>query len=82
MSEEVVDAWAKVKAAVLSVFNSLNALGAIVLAYALANPHAATELVAMMPEHYRPFAPLAALGWFLIVQLAKMNAIKKATAQA
>jgi hypothetical protein len=77
----VIDAWARVKSAVLSVFNSLNALGAIVLAYALANPTAATELVQMLPEQYRPFAPLAALAWFVVVQVAKMSAIKKATAQ-
>jgi hypothetical protein len=75
----VIDAWARVKSAVLSVFNSLNALGAIVLAYALANPTAATELVQMLPEQYRPFAPLAALAWFIVVQVAKMSAIKKAT---
>lgn len=74
----VIDAWGRVRSAVLSLFNTLNALGAVVLAYALANPTAASDLVKMMPEQYRPYAPLAALAWFVVVQMAKMSAIKKA----
>jgi hypothetical protein len=37
MSEEVVDAWARVRSALMSLFNALNAFGAIVLTYALQN---------------------------------------------
>lgn len=77
--EAVSAAWAKAKQAALSLFNALNALGAIVLAYALANPQAASELVNLMPAQFKPYAPLLAVGWFALVQLAKMSAIKKAT---
>ena len=84
MSEEqavsIAEAWGKVKSALTSLLNYLNLLGSVLLAYALANPSAASEAVQVLPENWRPYAPLFAGVWFAIVQFAKMNAIKKATA--
>ncbi len=74
----VADAWAKVKAAFTSFLNYLNVLGSVLLAYALANPAAFYEVRDMLPASVQPYAPLIALGWFGLVQIAKMNAIKKA----
>lgn len=68
----------KLGRALKDLFNNLNALGAVVLAYALMNPQAASELIALLPEPYRPYAPMLALGWFVVVQYAKGRAIKKA----
>lgn len=83
MSEEqavsIAEAWSKVKAALSSLLNYLNLLGSVLLAYALANPSAAAELVQVLPEQYRPYAPILAGAWFFVVQWAKMSAIKKAT---
>lgn len=70
----------RIVAALTSSLNYLNTLGSILLAYALANPNAFGEMREMLPEGVRPYAPLLALAWFALVQLAKMNAIKKATA--
>jgi hypothetical protein len=78
MNDETVDVAAKVKAAIFSILNQLNVLGSILLAYALANPNAFAELKGMLPASAQPYAPLLALIWFGVVQLAKMNAIKKA----
>jgi hypothetical protein len=74
----VIDAWAKVRSAFTSLLNYLNLLGSVLLAYALANPSAAAALVQVLPEQYRPYAPLIAGLWFGVVQWAKMSAIKKA----
>jgi hypothetical protein len=63
-----------------SLLTALNYLGSILLAYALANPAVATELVAMLPPTLRPYAPVLAIGWFAIVQYAKMKALAKANA--
>jgi hypothetical protein len=84
MSEEqavsIAELLGKIKAALTSALNYLNLLGSVVFAYALANPSAATELVMLLPESLRPYAPVAAVGWFIVVQIAKMRAIKKAVA--
>jgi hypothetical protein len=79
MNDEAIDIAAKVKAAIFSILNQLNVLGSILLAYALANPTAFAELKGMLPASVQPYAPLGALLWFGVVQLAKMSAIKKAT---
>lgn len=76
--DDLAAAVAKAKAAALSLFNSLNVFGSILLAYALANPGAFGEVRDMLPESVRPFAPVLALAWFALVQVAKMSAIKKA----
>lgn len=84
MSEEqavsIAELLGKIKAAFTSLLNYLNLLGSVLLAYALANPSAFGEVRDMLPEGVQPYAPLLALGWFAVVQIAKMNAIKKATA--
>jgi hypothetical protein len=54
----------------------LNTAGSILLAYALANPGAMGELVGMLPAQFRPYAPVLALGWFMLIQWAKLRAIK------
>lgn len=70
----------KVRSALTSLLNYLNVLGSVLLAYALANPSAFGEVRDMLPGGVQPYAPLLALGWFAVVQIAKMNAIKKAVA--
>lgn len=77
---DLADLSAKLKSALLSFFNALNALGSVFLAYALAYPTAFAEVKDMLPEAVQPYAPALALGWFAVVQMAKMSAIKKATA--
>ena len=62
--EQKADVLAKIKAALLSWLNNLNALGSILLAYALANPNAFAELKGMLPASVQPYAPLGALLWF------------------
>jgi hypothetical protein len=56
----------------------LNYAGSILLAYALANPGAMGELVGMLPAQFRPYAPALALGWFFLIQWAKVRAVKPA----
>lgn len=68
----------RVRAAFKSWFNYLNMLGSLLLAYALAYPGAFAELKGLLPPPLQPFAPIAALAWFGLVQLAKMKAIQKA----
>ena len=79
MTEEKRPLAVRIRSALLSLFNQLNALGSLLLAYALANPSAFSELRDMLPVALQPFAPFAALGWFLLVQIAKARAIQKAT---
>jgi hypothetical protein len=69
----------RIRAALTSAFNYLNALGSLLLAYALAYPGAFAELRGLLPTHLQPYAPAAALGWFALVQIAKARAIKKAS---
>lgn len=69
----------RIRAALTSLLNYLNVAGSVLLAYALANPNAFAEARSMLPESVQPYAPLLALGWFGLVQIAKMGAIKKAT---
>lgn len=66
----------KLKAALRDALNWLNAWGSILLAYALANPSAFAELRNLLPAAIQPYAPLAALGWFFVVQYAKARALK------
>lgn len=68
----------RIRLALKSLLNWLNAIGSLVLAYALAYPGAFAELKEMLPTRLQPFAPMAAILWFMLVQAAKMRAIKKA----
>ncbi len=67
----------RIRAALSSAFNYLNASGSLLLAYALANPSAFAELRGLLPVSLQPYAPLAALGWFFMVQVAKARAIAR-----
>lgn len=65
------------------LLTKLNALGSIVLAYALLNPSAASDLLNLLPDKAKIPAALAApAAWFLLVQYAKAKAIKKGAADA
>lgn len=83
MSEEqavsIAEAWGKAKSALTSLLNYLNVFGSIMLAYALQNQTIVSEMLPFLPEPWRPFAPLLGGAWFAVVQVAKMNAINKAT---
>jgi hypothetical protein len=60
------------------LLTKLNALGSILLAYALLNPTAASELLNLLPAQWRTGAALVIpLAWFLLVQYAKARAIRK-----
>lgn len=62
-----------------SLLNNLNMLGSLLLAYALANPLAASELLSLLPKELKTGAVLGIpLVWFGLVQFAKARAIKKA----
>lgn len=71
MIQKARDGWA-------FLLTKLNMLGSLLLAYALANPSAVTELIALLPPSLRVWAPAAAIAWFVLVQVAKASAIKKA----
>jgi hypothetical protein len=79
MTDEKRPLAVRIRAALLSLFNQLNAIGSLLLAYALANPGAFAELRNLLPVSLQPYAPFAALAWFGLVQLAKARAIQKAT---
>ena len=65
-----------IRAHLASLLTFLNYVGSILLAYALANPNAAADLIALLPAPLRHYAPLLALGWFALVQWAKMRALR------
>jgi hypothetical protein len=71
----------RMRLALSSVLNWLNAWGSILLAYALQNQTVVNELLPFLPANVRPFAPLLAGLWFATVQIAKVKAIKKAEAK-
>lgn len=58
------------------LLTKLNAVSSIVLAYALANPSALSELKAQLPPELQAALPLAGLAWFALIQVAKAKAIK------
>jgi hypothetical protein len=60
------------------LLTKLNAIGSLLLAFALIYPDALGELKALAPVPLQPFIPGLALGWFMLVQVAKAKAIKKA----
>lgn len=71
---------ARVLAALKSLHGWLNTLGSIMLAYALANPTAATELLNLLPANLKTPVVLGAPAlWFCLVAYAKARAIKKAS---
>lgn len=60
------------------LINKLNALGSILLAYALLNPTAASDLLNLLPPKLKtPFALAIPALWFCLVQYAKVKALKK-----
>jgi hypothetical protein len=60
------------------LLTKLNALGSILLAYALLNPTAASDLLNLLPASLKVPAALAMpAAWFVLVQYAKAKAIKK-----
>jgi hypothetical protein len=62
------------------LLTKLNALGSVLLAYALLNPTAANDLLNLLPPKLKIPAALAAPAlWFLLVQYAKARAIKAVT---
>ena len=63
------------------LLTKLNAIGSLLLAYALLYPGALAELKALAPPWLQPFIPALALGWFMLVQIAKAKAMKKAEAK-
>jgi hypothetical protein len=70
---------AKLRTAWSFLLTKLNALGSILLAYALLNPTAATEGLALLPPSLRtPVAMALPALWFVLVQYAKAKAIKRA----
>lgn len=65
------------------LLNWLNGLGSVLLAYALVNPSAASDLLNLLPEKLKtPAALMAPALWFMLVQFAKARALKKAVASA
>lgn len=61
------------------LLTKLNALGSILLAYALLNPNAATDLLSLLQPKFRtPVALMVPVLWFMLVQYAKARAIKAA----
>lgn len=63
------------------VLNWLNGIGSVLLAYALMNPTAASDLVNILPANLRTPAALAApAAWFVFVQYAKARSLKKVVA--
>jgi hypothetical protein len=73
----------KVRNAWSYLLTKLNALGSILLAYALLNPDAANELLGVLPEKLRtPAALMIPAAWFLIVQYAKVRDLRKGSPDA
>jgi hypothetical protein len=67
----------RIRAAWGFLLTKLNALGSILLAYALLNPGAASELLNLLPANMRTGAALAIPAlWFVVVQYAKVRAVK------
>lgn len=71
--------WAAIREYWSYLLNKLNAIGSVALAYALLNPNAATELLSALPPKLKtPAAITIPALWFLLVQWAKIKALKKA----
>lgn len=72
---------AKLRASWRFLLTKLNALGSILLAYALLNPAAASDLLNLLPANLKtPAALVIPALWFGLVQYAKIRAIKPASA--
>ncbi len=70
---------AKLRTGWTFLLTKLNALGSILLAYALLNPAAANDLLNTLPPKLKIPASLALpAAWFMLVQYSKMKAIKTA----
>lgn len=70
---------AKARAGWSFLLTKLNAIGSVLLAYALLNPTAANDLLNQLPPKLKIPAALAAPAlWFVLVQYAKARAIKTA----
>lgn len=67
-----------IRRTVSDALNWLNGVGSIVLAYALLNPSAASELINLLPAKlHTPAALMVPAAWFLLVQYAKAKALTK-----
>jgi hypothetical protein len=79
MTDEKRPLPVRIRAALLSLFNHLNAIGAFLLTYALQNQTVVAELMPFLPAPWRPYAPILGAVWWILVQIAKARAIQKAT---
>lgn len=71
------------KRALTDLLNWLNGIGTMLLAYALLNPDAANEFLAVLPSKFRtPTALMIPAAWWLVVQYGKARAIKKSSGNA
>jgi hypothetical protein len=71
----------RAREAVRELLTQLNLIGAGLLAYALSNPNAVNELIALLPPALRPgLAVVGPVAWFAIVQFAKARVATKAAA--
>jgi hypothetical protein len=72
-----------IRRAISDALNWLNGVGSIVLAYALLNPNAASELINLLPAKFHtPVALMLPAAWFMLVQYAKAKAITKEKSDA
>ena len=71
-----------IRRALKSVFGWLNAIGALVLGFALVNPDARSlfsSALDSLPEPWRTVAGVVlSMAWFAIVQAAQRREVKKA----
>jgi hypothetical protein len=74
MIRKLRDAWSL-------LLTKLNAIGSLLLGFALLYPGVIGELKALAPEWLQPFVPGLAVAWFMLVQVAKAKAMKKAEAK-
>jgi pheromone shutdown protein TraB len=71
----------RARAAWSFLLTKLNAIGSLLLGFALLYPGVIGELKELAPAWLQPFVPGLAVGWFMLVQYAKMRALKKAEAK-
>lgn len=65
------------------LLTKLNFIGSILLAYALANPTAASEMMNLLPPQLKtPVALAIPVLWFALVQYAKAKMIAREQAKA
>jgi hypothetical protein len=50
----------------------LNAIGTVIVTYALAHESVVTTLIPFLPAQFKPYAPIIGILWGVIVQGARM----------